>query len=244
MKAPLPPDPFRGFAGTVRERARNGETAGDLRKALFLWKVVSRLDPSDEEAQGKTRDLASRLKEAAEGHFRNGTKLAGEGATAAARREFLLTLACDPDHAGARDRLKNRNGEPDVVLYEAREGDTLRKIARERYGDAGMESFVAWFNDLDTEGRLRRGTRLRLPVLDPAPPVESHGKARRDILSYSRERDEAEADRHYRDGVRFYQSGELEKAASEWERTLQYEPDHPRARKDLERVRRMIEKLK
>lgn len=241
---PRPPDPFRGFAETVRRRALEAEESGDLRKAAFLFSAASRLDPPDRDSERRSRALAARLRESAQRHYLNGTNLAAAGDADGARREFLLALADDPDHAGARKGLDALNDGEDAVVYEAREGDSLRKIAGERYGDPGMASFVAWYNDLDERSPLRPGARLVLPVIGPPPPVEPHGKGHRDILAYPQGRDSAEADRRYREGVRLFQAGELEKAAGEWEGALRADPDHPRARRDLDRVRRMLEKLR
>ncbi len=239
-----PPDPFLGYSGTIRQRARAAEAGGDRRKALFLWKVVREFAPGDAESGEKVRTLSEGLARDAEAHFRKGTDAWKAGDAAAARREFLLALANEPGHAGARDFLKVRLGEPDVVAYETRGGDTLRRIAKERYNDPDKDGLIAWFNDLERGAVLRPGTALRLPVLESPQPPEGNGRHPKDILSYPRENDQAEAERFYRNGLKKFQAGELEKAAAEWEKALRVDPDHAKARKDLERVRRMLEKLK
>ena len=239
-----PPDPFRAFPDTIRDRARGAETRGDLRKSLFLWKVILRFVPTDDEGAEKVRTLSGRLKSAADAHYRKGVEQHKAGESAAARREFLLVLANDPDHAGARDHLKNRLAAPDVVTYETREGDTLRRIAKERYNDPDRDGLIAYLNDLDKNAPLRPGTLLRFPVPDAPPTVEAADKPGKDILNYSREIDLKEAERLYRSGIRQFQAGELEKAAADWEKTLRFDPEHAKARKDLDRVRRMLDKLK
>ncbi|MBP1712158.1 MAG: hypothetical protein H6Q42_361 [Deltaproteobacteria bacterium] len=47
------------------------------------------------------------------------------------------------------------------------------------------------------------------------------------------------AEDHYLRGVRHFLSQELNEAAREWETTLSLDPQHPRAKRDLERVRRL-----
>mgnify|MGYP001612463522 FL=1 len=239
-----PPDPFRAFSETIRGRARGAETRGDLRKSLFLWKVIMRFVPGDDEGAEKVRTLSGRLRSAADAHFRKGVEQYKAGEGAAARREFLLVLANDLDHTGARDYLKNRLAAPDVVTYETREGDTLRRIAKEKYNDPDRDGLIAYLNDLDKNAPLRPGTLLRFPVPDAIPTVEGADKPGKDILNYSRETDLKEAERLYRSGIRQFQAGELEKAAADWEKTLRFDPEHAKARKDLDRVRRMLDKLK
>ena len=239
-----PPDPFGAFPGTIRERALDAEARGDLRKSLFLWRVVARFVPADDEGKDKVRTLSGRLKSAADAHYRKGVERYKAGETDAARREFLLALANDPDHAGALDNIKNRLAAPDVVTYETREGDTLRRIAKEKYNDPDRDGLIAYLNDLDKNAPLRPGTLLWFPVPDEITAVEGADKPGKDILNYSGETDRKEAERLYRSGIRQFQAGELEKAAADWEKTLRFDPGHAKARKDLDRVRRMLDKLK
>jgi tetratricopeptide (TPR) repeat protein len=203
-----------------------------------------RFVPGDDEGAEKVLTLSGRLKSAADAHYRKGVEQYKAGESAAARREFLLVLANDPDHTGARDYLKNRLAAPDVVTYETREGDTLRRIAKERYNDPDRDGLIAYLNDLDKNAPLRTGMLLNLPVPDAIPTADGPDKPGKDILNYSRETDQVEADRLYRSGIRQFQAGELEKAAADWEKTLRFDPEHAKARKDLDRVRRMLDKLK
>jgi tetratricopeptide (TPR) repeat protein len=51
------------------------------------------------------------------------------------------------------------------------------------------------------------------------------------------------AEAHYVTGVRFYINEDLEKAINEWETTLALNPDHPKAKKDIENARALLRKL-
>lgn len=53
-----------------------------------------------------------------------------------------------------------------------------------------------------------------------------------------------EAEIHYRVGVTHFLNEELEEAIKEWEQTLALNPDHQKARKDIEDARSLLEKLK
>ena len=46
---------------------------------------------------------------------------------------------------------------------------------------------------------------------------------------------------YYLKGVKHFIAQELDEAVHEWEATLYLDPQHPRAKKDLERVRRLKE---
>ena len=52
------------------------------------------------------------------------------------------------------------------------------------------------------------------------------------------------AEVHYRRGMKFFVGEQLEEAIAEWKETLRLDPDHPRAKKDLEKTNRMVEKLR
>lgn len=52
-----------------------------------------------------------------------------------------------------------------------------------------------------------------------------------------------EAEEHYRRGVKQFLNEELAKAIEEWEQTLILNPEHAKARKDIENARSLLEKL-
>ncbi|MBU2548154.1 MAG: tetratricopeptide repeat protein [Proteobacteria bacterium] len=55
---------------------------------------------------------------------------------------------------------------------------------------------------------------------------------------------EKQAEVHYRRGVKFFVNEQLAQAISEWRETLKYNPDHPKAQKDIENAQGLLEKLK
>jgi len=52
-----------------------------------------------------------------------------------------------------------------------------------------------------------------------------------------------EAESHYKKGLAYYSSGELDKAIEEWQETLRLNPTHPQAGQDLKKARRQSERL-
>jgi tetratricopeptide (TPR) repeat protein len=51
------------------------------------------------------------------------------------------------------------------------------------------------------------------------------------------------AEAHYIKGVKFFIEEDIEDAIQEWEITLSLEPDHPKAKKDIENARNLLQKL-
>jgi tetratricopeptide (TPR) repeat protein len=336
MVKPTPPaeDPFAMFPDTFRAKAMSEERQGDLRLALFHWRVVRAFLPADLEAAQRVTALEREIRSAADGHVRQGKEKYREGKYQEAHREFLAALVYDPFLEEAADYLKNRLARPDSRTYVTKEGDTPKSVAHEVYSDPGKDFLVAYFNGLDAGAPLRPGTRLTLPLLDvpvagtargpapaqppvavpaparpparPAYPDDSLEKARaslrageyqkaaalaeqalekspasreaRDLrnaayyqlgtdylrkeeyadslrmfrrveASYKDQKDmvarvesrlRQEADRHYTAGLKRFFAEDLEGAIKEWETTLKLDPAHSKAKKDMERARRML----
>jgi len=158
--------PFATIANRFAARAARQEAAGDLRRALDSWKVVGALQPEATEAKRKVDDLTTRLKTEAERRFRDGNARLQEGNVDAARRELLLSLAANPDHAGSLSALKTRF-EQDATPYTVAAGDTFESIAKKQYGDPAKSPLVARANNLDPTGKPVPGTVLALPNLSP-----------------------------------------------------------------------------
>jgi len=54
---------------------------------------------------------------------------------------------------------------------------------------------------------------------------------------------QTEAEGHYKQGLAYYSSGDLDKAIEEWQETLRLNPTHPQAGKDLQKARQQRERL-
>jgi len=166
--------PFATLATRFTARAVGQEAAGDLRQALDSWKVVAALRPEAAEPKRRVSDLSARLKADADRHFREGNARLQEGSADAARREFLLSLAVDPDHAGALEALK-KTLEPEATPYTVAAGDTFESIAKKQYGDPAKAPLVARVNSFDPAGKPAPGTVLALPNL-ATPAARPTGK--------------------------------------------------------------------
>ncbi|MCP4347029.1 MAG: hypothetical protein GY795_16060 [Desulfobacterales bacterium] len=52
------------------------------------------------------------------------------------------------------------------------------------------------------------------------------------------------AEEHYRQGVKYFVDEKLKEAVEEWEKTLEFDPEHSNAEKEIENTRNLIQKLK
>lgn len=64
------------------------------------------------------------------------------------------------------------------------------------------------------------------------------------LLSLALARMRSQAETYYRSGVKHFINEDLEKAVKDWERALSLNPNHPKARQDIENARRLIKKWK
>ncbi len=165
--APVPADasPRPSPAAPFRTKALVLEEAGDLYEALYYWKVVEALDPDDPSVAGIIRALETRCSDGAQRHAEKGEALYKKNRLSKARAAFLTALRCDPDHERALFYAKEKlNGEKEVV-HLVKQGDDLKKIAREFYGDPDKAFLIAHFNSLAPGEAPPAGARLRLPLL-------------------------------------------------------------------------------
>ena len=353
---PSPPergDPFAPLVEDFRRKATDLEKRDLPREALEKWRVVVAFSPDDGDAVERAAALEERLKKSAESRFHRGRKLLERGEVKAARREFLLSLAEDPDHAGALEYVKNRIGR-EFRVYTLEEGDSLEGVATRVYNDPETAFLIARLNDIKPGEALPAGRSLKLPLLEetargeqaggdlppeegtvpaatedeagtvsmaermeeynlnsepPPKPTElamardyleggsydeaitvaraippdgpegqeaaglinaaSYGLGRKlrgekrfqEALDSFREVDPAfrdvgkqiaavekslreKAEEHYLAGVKFFIDQMLERAIVEWEKTLELDPGHPKAKKDLAKARNLLEELK
>jgi tetratricopeptide (TPR) repeat protein len=62
------------------------------------------------------------------------------------------------------------------------------------------------------------------------------------LLSLARARTRAAAETLYRDGVKQFINEDLERAIGTWQQALDLNPNHPKARQDMENAMRLLEK--
>jgi len=247
----LEKDPFQGFPEKYYLEAIKLERSGEFPKTLFYWRVVQSFTSNDQEASEKALLWETRILREAENHFLKGLEHFKQNSVQEARKEFLIALAYNPEHNQALDYLKHKLNEPVWTMYEVKKGDTMRKISQEIYKDPEKEFLIAYFNNLDSRNPLRPGMALKIPILAPAgmpkkvPPEEMPPKT--PVPSKPLKLDAAlqeQSDVHYARGMKYFLSEELAKAIEQWEETLRIYPNHPNAKRDLQRARNLLKNLR
>ena len=173
-------DPFSDFPERYRAKARENEAGGDLPKALKAWEIVKNFLPADEEAEKKIAQLQEQISAAADQHFQKGLGFFQSRSYAQARHEFLCALYLKPDHGEAIHYLKQKVEGEDIFTYEAKKGDTIKKVARKFYKDPQKDFLIAYFNGLKVDSRLEPPVILRMPILDSPPPKTKSTSAKKD----------------------------------------------------------------
>jgi tetratricopeptide (TPR) repeat protein len=74
--------------------------------------------------------------------------------------------------------------------------------------------------------------------------VDASYKDQRELVARVESRVREEAESHYAAGLKRFLAEDLEAAVEEWEITLKLSPEHPRAKRDLQRARRLLEQVK
>ena len=157
------------------QQAKQYEIQGQLRTALFHWKMIrdlQRVGGNSEifmEADQTITALERRLSEQADRHFQKGKQFFQAGNLDDAENEMLQAVLLNPEHKLAYASLKNELADEEHEIVEVQPGDTLKKIAQRIYGSSSKDFLVAHLNDIATPTDLRPGIKLSLPVLDKQP---------------------------------------------------------------------------
>lgn len=165
MGSAAQPDELRASVGRYRLLAIRYEKNQQFYKAVFMWCVVQKLAPDDRHAGRRIRELEQMIRNKADKHFLKGVDYAKQKSFLSARNEFLMTLAYDPNRKGAIDSLRNETASSSYIIYETREGDTMKKIAQKVYHDPEKYFIIAYFGKLSDDADLKPGILLKLPII-------------------------------------------------------------------------------
>jgi tetratricopeptide (TPR) repeat protein len=223
------------------------EAEGRLYKAAFFWLVVHELVPDDRRARQNMDALEERIRHGATTHLARGEELTKQKSYGAARSAFFMALAYDPLCKEALERLQSDDHLPGYIRYETKPGDTIQTVARQVYQDPGKDFIVAFFSGWKSGDSITPNTVIRLPVIDPslfqADLRESKSRQNPMTAAATRSRkasDKTLADEHYRKGVAYFIAEDVQRAIHEWEDALNFDPEHPQARRNLEKAKRLL----
>jgi nucleoid-associated protein YgaU len=91
-----------------------------------------------------------------------------ENQNAALQDELDAAQADTGTPTGTTDDETTTTDEPAGETYVIKEGDTLREIAIEFYGDATLDDYIAEANDIADASLISEGTEITIPP-DPEP---------------------------------------------------------------------------
>ncbi|MCP4694911.1 MAG: polysaccharide deacetylase family protein [Desulfobacterales bacterium] len=155
-------------------------------------------------------------------------------------------LAYDPDNEDAMELMYDAWHREGVTLLK--EGKTLaalslaQKILKKDPGnDVGVDMKNAVYYQMGKNLLQEDKPREALKMFELAAPDYKDVGA---LISGTRQSLEARADIHYRNGVKHFVHERLEGAIMEWSKALALDPDHKKAKRDLENARKLLEKLK
>jgi tetratricopeptide (TPR) repeat protein len=143
------------------------------------------------------------------------------------------TVEINPVLVGAREALEK--GEYQVAL-----ADVDRVLASNAQNSDATELKKAVLYGLGKSqlGQRKYAESVRtLAQLARLAPVYQDSPA---LLKQARER---AAQQHYAQGLQLYREEKLEDAVTEWKAVLEYEPEHPNAKKNIEQAERLLKSL-
>jgi tetratricopeptide (TPR) repeat protein len=151
----------------------------------------------------------------------------------AATKEQIRTQALHEKLELARQHLQNSEYRRAITVAQAiLDEDSANQTALELLQRARY--FLG--QQLMSEGRDLEAIAT-LSNLDPAY------KDTAVLINDARIRLNSLAETHYRIGVKYYINEELALAIKEWQTTLRLCPDHPKARRDIDNARRLLQRL-
>ena len=236
------PHALQASVERYRQLAIGFEKKQQLYKAVFMWRVVQKFAPDDRQASYRIRELDLQIRSEADKHFLKGLDNAKRSNFLSARNEFLMTLAYDPNQKGAFESLRSDTLSPGYTIYETIQGDTMRKVAQKVYLDPEKDFIVAYFGELRDDTDLKPGTVLKLPVIKSESELKPRRISGLGSPHVRRVNNKAGAEVHYRKGVSFFLAEDIQRAIREWEETLSLDPEHPNARRNIEKARDLLKK--
>ena len=134
----------------------------------------------------------------------------------------------------ARDHLKNRQWAGVIsVSEEILAQDPSNDEAKMLFSNASYKLGKLLLDRGETVKSIKILSRIE-------PSYEDTGQ----LISLARARMKSQAETLYRDGVKYFINEDLEKAVETWKKALELNPEHPKARQDMENAQRLIEKLR
>jgi tetratricopeptide (TPR) repeat protein len=146
----------------------------------------------------------------------------------------LIQEAIQHELLNAENLLKEKKYEESITLAKKILGYDQSNTAVHKLIST---SFCQQGKDLLIQKKFDEALRL----LDKADPADACVEKIRFAVKKTKTQ---QAEAYYIQGVKYFLNEELEKAIKEWEKTLELNPGHDKAKKNIKNARRLLEKLK
>ncbi len=158
----------------------------------------------------------------------------GRDRAIAKARNRINRQAIDQKLDAARGHLKRKAWASVInVSEEILEQEPGNDQAKMLFSNASYQLGKILLDRGETAGAIEVLSRIE-------PTYEDTGQ----LLALARARLKSQAETFYRDGVKHFINEDLEKAIKIWNKTLELNPDHPKARQDMENAQRLLEKFR
>jgi tetratricopeptide (TPR) repeat protein len=207
---------------------------GKIKEQMPAHAEARRLADAAHYYEGKRLFKLKRYLAAIEQYKQIGDSYKGRDRAIAEARTHIQHLAVDEKLNEAQAHLRAKR-------WQSAINDTEEILANDPGNSQAMMLFSnAGYNlgkQLLDHGKTVQAAEI-LSRIDPS--YEDTGQ----LLSLARARMRAKAETLYRDGVKHFINEELEAAIEDWKQTLALNPEHPKARQDMENAQRLLDKLR
>ncbi|MFH1074635.1 MAG: tetratricopeptide repeat protein, partial [Candidatus Firestonebacteria bacterium] len=209
---------------------------------------------------------AEQINPASKEHYQKGLEYYKTNDSDKARSEFLKALEADNSNEAGKKMLANldrevyreesedvfkdvvkelfykglisyRSGDKEKALKEWEKGLSLSPNNRQLKEFCSLAGAENSGNSVETEGKKEKERKKPAKKEGPAKKTVPH-KEKIPVSKAKKSVDEKKVSDLYYEGVKFYQQGELKKAADIWEQVLKLDPDFDRARKRLNKAKK------
>ncbi len=237
---------------TFLDKGQRYENDGDLAEALKQYELTLTVDPQNETAMTKSRQIKKNIGISAQKHYQAGLKLRTKGKYLLAQKEFLTSLRLQPDHSEALKALKARTRvyAKSYVIHTIKPGESLAMVAKTYYGDYRKFSVIGDYNNLSDATQIRVGQKIKVPEIEGIPLLATAQEIRTetpdikapDSVRLDQEiKEEAEIDKKEEDssepepvdelagyrnlGIEHFEKREYQEAIVEFDKALNATPD-------------------
>ena len=186
-------DPFVALAGTEKELGKQEEDNDDPLAAAYHYDMVANLSSgaAKTEYQNKAAALRKQAKALGDQFFKRGMAAYENDRPAEAFHDLLSSLVFNPTNQVAIRKIKDELIGSSIVTYTTVEGDTLATIAQKNnFDDASLAWYIAAYNDIGENARVKAGRTLKFPALVGVLPKAASAR----VEAVAQDPDEAEYD--------------------------------------------------